>query len=840
LLCEALRNLLIIRSRQNREVIIKKLNSMFRNYIKIAFRNLWKDKVYALLNIVGLALSMAVCLMIFLNVDIETSYDRFHEDADQLYRVTTVNYKNGVATYHDAMSFNAVGPRLTEDLPEVTGFARTLKQFQGVTFRVGREVYTERGAMLADPSFLDLFHYPLVAGDKGSVLGQPYTMVLTRSAARQYFGEEAPVGKTIEVPGGRFQGLWEVTGVIDDVPANTHLKFDVLLSYNTLWSIGEELNWNNFNNYTFVKLREDADVAALNDRMPALAKQYGGENFPLAFYLQPVVDIHLHSNLAYEAEVNGSGRTVYFLSLIGIFILIIAWINYINLSTARAVNRAKEVGIRKTVGAGRGTLIRQFMTEAALVNLIACLLAVLVVQQALPWFNRSFDQALTIPTFPDDRSLLNFWLLLGLFFLFGTFASGLYPAFVLSGYRPVNVLKGKLRDSLQGLALRKGLVVSQFAISTALIIGVFVVQRQLRFMTNQEMGMDLEQVMAIKNPNVNSEDEAEHERFQTFKREAERLPGVELVSKSTTVPAGAPSDIGSASGGIWREGQITEERLTYYVANVDYDFFDAYGIQFLAGRGFSREMRTDTGRVMVLNESALQQLGFDDAEQAVGSNLVMTQPEGQVKYRILGVIRNFSRQSLKNAIEPTIYFNISEGPALYYSIELDAQNLSSTIVQLEALWERSFSDRSFDYFFADEQFNALYQADRQFSRLFHLFALLAIGIACMGVYGLSAFTLYQRTKEIGIRKVLGASVSNILMLFLKDFFRLVILGFLIATPLIYLVMDNWLEGYAFRIDIPWWVFPVGMIATLLIVLGTISVQTFRAATANPVEALRDE
>jgi len=808
---------------------------MIRSYLKIAFRNLLKNKVFSLINILGLAIGMTACLLILQYVRFELSYDRFTPDAEQLHRVVTVNYNNGEAVYSDAMSFNGVGPLLKEQFTEVEEFARAFRVFGGLTVQRDENIFAEPEALLADPSFLAFFDYHLKNGNPEGALSQPFSMVLTESVAKAYFGEEDPLGLSVRVPEGEFEGDYQVTGILPDTPANTHLKFNLLISYSTFWSVGAEINWNSFNDYTFVKVHEGTDLADLQEKVLPLSKEHLSENTTLAFVLQPVVDIHLHSNMAYEAEPNGSATSVYFLTIIAVFIIFIAWVNYINLSTARAVDRAKEVGIRKSAGAKKAHLVRQFLFESMIVNFIAALLTITVVQLLWSPFN-----SLTGIQLPAPWTTPFFWLVIFLLFVVGSLFSGVYPAFVLSSFQPIAVLKGKFRNTSGGIVLRKSLVVFQFAASVFLVAGTVIVYRQIDHMMRYDLGMNLEQVLVLDAPPIALQDSLNRTPFETFSNVVSEIPTVEEVSATVSIPAGGISNIGSISGGVWWDQQITEERLTYYYAPIDESFLDVYQINLLAGRNFSRDIASDTANTLLINDAARRLLGFSSPEEAVGEYLKISTNDDNPKRQVIGVVDNFNRLSLKREIEPTLYSLAEVGHGVYYSIRLSTKSLSESIARVEQAWNTVYPTTPFQYFFADEQFNNQYQSDFQFGQVFGVFALLAVFIACLGLYGLSAFITFQRTKEIGIRKVLGAKVSHIVVLLSSDFLKLLLISAVVSLPLVWWVMNRWLSTYAYHTAIPWWVFILSATLVVVIVLLTVSYQTIKAAIVNPATSLRYE
>lgn len=811
---------------------------MLLNYLKIALRSLLKSKGFSFILLFGLVIGLTASFLIFLYVDFELSYDKYHPKASQLYRVYTANYddEKGIYTYEDAMSFNLSGPTLKEEFAEITHYARVFDMAGGINFRIKDKIFQEEQAMFVDSGFIDLFKINWIAGDQKGAFSNSYSIVLTQKAAEKYFGNQGPLGQLMEVTSGQFQGIYQVNGIIEDIPDNTHLYFETLISYPTLWQSGIEPNWNNFGDYTYFRVEEGTDIDQLNEKLFPLSKNYLSEGTTLHFQLQPVTDIHLHSNMSYEAEVNGDANTVYFLIVIGVFILFIAWVNYINLTTAKAMERAREVGLRKVIGADRKTLVIQFLLEAVLINFFAMVVAILFTDLFKPWFSE-----FTGKPFPSFFNNVRFiWLCLGTFVV-GVFLSGFYPAIIQSSFQPAQVLKGNFKTSKIGLALRKTLVVFQFTASFFLIAGTFIVYEQIRHMQNKDKGMNLEQIIVLPTNTFSfSGDSLSDDRFKTFKNSILPWSDVENISTSSSIPAGGISNIGSVSGGIWWDKKITDERYTYYIADIDDAFIPIYEINLLAGRNFSQEIISDTGQVVIVNEAARQLLGFEHAEQAINEYISIPRQGGRRKHQVIGVINNFNRQSLKFDVEPTIYSYNGMENGIFYSIKTSSTDYNALLNKLREIWQEQFPYKPFEYFFADQAFNNQFRSDLKFGQVFSIFSGLAILIACMGLYGLAYLMAINKTKEIGIRKTLGASVVQILILLSKSFVKLAFLAFLIGVPIVWWIMSKWLSSYAYHTNVKWWSLTGSGIIMLIIILCTVGFHTVKAARANPVEALRTE
>ncbi|MDF9796065.1 putative ABC transport system permease protein [Catalinimonas alkaloidigena] len=807
---------------------------MLKNYFKIALRSLLKNKVFTFINILGLAIGIAACLLILQYVQQELSYDDFHVNKENLYRVKQNRYNKGVLTTEWAAGCGAAGYELKEGFAEVEAYA-TLRPTDGVVIYKqapnGPVSFKEEKIFFATASFLPMFSFDLLDGDEETALVEPYKAVISASAAQRYFGAEDPLGKRISV---NDEHEYEISGVFRDIPENSHLKFDFLFSYSTFtgWA-GEEVvtawQWDGF--YTYLQLKDGTDPKALEEKFPALIQAKAGEDLveydaDMKFILQPLTDIHLYSNFMMEAEVNGDGEAVYALLIISIFIIIIAWVNYINLATAKSVDRAKEVGIRKVMGSQRTQLIRQFMAESVLLNILSVIIAILLVLLSYRYFSSLIGQELTLSIF----SSASFWWFLSGIFVIGAFFSGVYPAFVLSAFKPVQVLKGKMSTSKNGVLLRKTLVILQFAASVFLIAGTLVVYQQIMYMQDQELGVAIDQTLVIEAPSV-VDDSVYAERVESFKAALTANSSIKAATASTTVPGNKP---GWNAGGIRLLSEDDSESNQYRVIGIDYDFLEAFQLETVAGRNFSRDFGTDEGAVL-FNESAVKLIGFNEAEAALSEEIFFW---GDT-FKIVGVVKDYHQESLKADFDPLI-FRLIPASRSFFSLKVETAKLSEIIATTHAVWDNYFPGNPFSYFFLDDHFNQQYEADLRFGQTFGFFALLAIFVACLGLFGLSSFMAVQKTKEIGIRKVLGSSVTGIVALLSKDFVRLVMIASLLSLPLVYFVMQSWLDDYAFRIEIAWWLLLSPVIIVLFIALFTISFQTIRAALADPAKSLRYE
>jgi len=807
---------------------------MFRNYFKIAWRNMTRYKAYSGINILGLAIGIAACLLILQYVAFELSYENFQANKDRIYRVQQDRYDNGKLSTQWAAGAYAVGNSFKDAIPEIEDYVKVVQNGR-VTAEINNQPLKIEKVYFASSSFFNIFTYPLIAGNKNTALKEPFTAALSETTARKIFGSTNVVGKTLEL---NRNSNYTITAVYKDAPVNTQLKPDMLLSYTTYlkWTTdstgkGPETAWEWDGCLTYLLLHEGADPAAVEKKFPPIVDKAVGTDMKkfdasVTYLLQPLKDIHLYSHYMMEPGENGDGKTVYLLLGIAFFIVVIAWVNYINLATARAITRAREVGVRKAVGSQRRQLIVQFLSESALLNGFALALALLIVLIAIPGFNRLSGQQLSFSLF----SQRNFWLGLITLFLVGVFFSGLYPAFVLSGFKPIEVLKGKMSGTKQSSLLRKSLVVFQFAASLFLLIGTVTVYQQIQYMRKQSLGINIDQTLVVSAPIVGI-DSTFLLKMTALKQELQQQSSVQNITVSTSIPGEA---VGWNAGGIKLVGTDESTQKQYRVIGVDYDYIKTYGLKLIAGRAFSKQFGSDNHSV-IFNRKGIEQLGFNKPEEALGKKIDFWGEQ----YTIEGVTENFHQQSLREAYEPLILRLIPDVNG-YLSVKTNAAQASKTIRLVKAEWNKFFPGNTFEYFFLDDHFDEQYKADQRFGQVFGLFTSLAILVACLGLFGLASFTTLQRTKEIGIRKVLGASVTNILKLLYREFALLLVIAFIIAAPVAWFTTSNWLRGYAFRINLQWTYFVLPFVTIIAIALITVSFQSIKAAIANPAKSLRTE
>jgi putative ABC transport system permease protein len=810
---------------------------MVKNFFILALRNLLKRKLYSFINIFGLAIGVAVCLVILVYVDFELSYDRYHKNVSQIYRAISSYYHNGELKGTGVMSGYALGPALAADVPEIKNYIRTHPMYGGAVVTYKREsgdpsIFREEKMQFADSTFMDVFTHKAIAGDLKTAMDNPKSVIITRKMADKYFGkQENALGKILQVSGGLADGDFEVTAVIEDIPQNSHFTFDFLFPVHDLlkgkqYQQDDGWGWQNF--ITYVALHPNTDIKTVDSKMAAFIEKYMGKELDASSRVvqefQPITDIHLTPGIGLDPSPTTSTNTIYFFVIISIFILSIAWINYINLSTARAMERAREVGIKKAVGALKSQLMSQFIFESFLVNLLGVIIAVLIAVALLPVLGGIVGKELAF-NFSDYR----FWAFLATLFLIGSLISGAYPAFVLSSFNTTQVLKGKVENLSGGFSLRKFLVVFQFASSLILIAGTFGIYRQLIYMRSQDKGLTMEQMLIVNGPKV-MEGKNSKERLITFKNEIKKIPGVISVTTSGAIPGGG-YNWGTS---MRREGAPEEETESGSVVWVDTDFVETYGIKVLAGRTFNLEIKSDMEAVLI-NEAALKTFRLGDAEHALQERIIL----GGDTAVILGVLKNFHWNSLKTDLTPWL-FKADTISRQSFSILLGGSSMKPSIEKIEEKYRESFAGNPFDFYFLDDFFNDQYKDDQQFAKIFSLFAILAIVIACLGLWGLASFTTALKLKEIGIRKVLGASVSSIMSLLSWQFLKLVFVASLIAIPLTWYGIDTWLDTFAFRIGLQWDMFVVPVIILGVLALGTVSLQILKGANINPAKILRSE
>ena len=813
---------------------------MLQSYLKIAFRTYFRNKVITVVNLYGLALGMAAFIIIVLYVSYETSFDKFHPNSQNIYRIQYKNYRNGELIINQASAVPAIAHVLKDNFSEVTAYARATRQFlEYAAFTYNEDItFRENRIFVATPSFLTMFNFPLINGDPETALSGPLRAVMTESTAKRYFGNEDPLGKIITY---NSKHDFEVTGVCQDIPVNSHFKFDVLLSYLSLSYTahidpsGEEAetdwNWGGF--YTYVALKPGADPLSLQERLnQRVAEVRGGEwkknSIRQEFLLQPLEDIHLYSSLTGEVIPNeqGNEEAIKVLKVIAAFILILAWVNYINISTSRAMERAREVGIRKISGAIRKELTRQFFLEYIGIILVALFLSILIVISVNPYLFGLTGAHLSLESFFQS----DFWVKLTVLFVSGTLMVGFYPAAVMSAFKPATILKGKLTRSIPGVRMRKFLVTLQLAVSVALIAGTFIVFQQMSFMLNKDLGIDMEQTLVAHAPGMNeAPPPVWSNNLDAFRQDIAKYPLVSNVTTATSVPGQ------NIFWGHYFRKQEDDPRLalSMKMVGIDDNFIPSFGIKLVAGRNFSQSIKSDE-QAMILNESAVKELGYANPEKAINRKVIMRRRE----WMVIGVMGDYNHHSLKVRPFPIVY--LQSGNRGFVAVKLVMENLDKTIALLKDKWKQYFPGIPFDYFFLDESFNRNYRSEQIFRRVFTLFTGLTVLIACMGLFALASLNAVQRTKEIGIRKAMGASASAIYSLLSKEFLRLVLFASVFAIPLTYFQMNKWLGNFAYRIRIEWWFFAASWALVSAVVLLTVSLQTLRAAGANPVNALRYE
>ncbi|MFM9909902.1 MAG: ABC transporter permease [Chitinophagaceae bacterium] len=815
---------------------------MVANYLKTAYRNLSRRKGFSILNIAGLSIGICCCMLIFHYVSFERSYDTFQPNGKNIYRLRLDSYQQGQLAWKSATTYPAFGPTLKREYGEVENFCRLIDADMLLTNDEKNIKFKEEKGYYADTSVFSMLNIELIKGNPATALSGPYKVILTEKMAKKYFGNNEALGKIVTIRNPRYSKALEVTGIMKEFPERSHLIINHLVSYTTLASINRdvysdtsnstETNFGWYDFYTYLQLKPGTDIKKFESAFPAFCDKYinnlewaKNNNIKSVISLIPLSDIHLYSNYNQEAEVNGNGQGVSFLFLIALLIIGIAWFNYINLSTARSVERAREVGVRKVLGAEKGELIRQFLTESFLLNVIALLAALLFFLLLIRPFDILMGRSGAVFTTMNTSYWLGFLLL----FIAGTFLSGLYPAFVLSAYRPVAVLKGIFKNTISGLILRKTLIVLQFITSVVLIAGTIVVYKQVQFMQQQRLGANINQTLVIEGAESLT-DSVYQGSFRPFKTETENISGVKKVTVSSSV-------MGKEiywTRGVTRLDIPGAKSSTLYVIGVDHDFIPTYEMKLLAGRNFSKDFPTDR-RTAILTESGMRTLGYTSPDEAINKKI---NQDGDT-LTIIGIAASYHHQGLQKPIDPMILL-LSPNQRNFYSIKLEGNNPQASIAEIKNKWATYFPADPFNYFFLDDFFNQQYRSDILFGKLFGLFAVLGIIIACFGLLGLSAYNVLQRTREIGIRKVLGASEQSILVLLSKDFMKLVGIALVIAIPLTWFFMNKWLQDFAYRTNIAWWVFVVAGLLALLIAFITISFQAIKAAIANPVKSLRTE
>jgi putative ABC transport system permease protein len=802
--------------------------TMFRHNLIISLRDFMRHKSSFLINLTGLSTSLTLALLIISYVSFELNYDRSYPLSDRMVRLT-MDYLNGeTVTDQDAETYPPIGPRLKAEMPEVADFAR-VQRLNQTNVKIGEDIFKEEHIYGVDPSFLQLFGYSLIHGSTEGIFKNPNEAVLTESIAMRYFGTTDVVGKTFRFNATKLALEVKIVGVTHDAPPNTHLRVNILVSFATLLATGEqkEDNWQNNNLYTYLLLTDSERLATLDADLERFTKQVNAEGFleNEVVIAQPISDIHLYSHKSYELETGGDAASVYILLGVALLIVFIAISNYINLSTSRALDRAKEVGIRKVVGSSAGQLRSQFLTESLLIHFTAGLAAFIFSLLCLDWFKY-------VTGLPASFSLLSselFWMVLVLFVVVGGMLSGIVPAILLSRFQPISVLKGKFSRSSKGSKLRKALVVFQFGITGFLLVQTLIVNRQIHYMRGRALGMNVDNTVVVRMPRG-----AEYNPKRiSFKNELLSYPQFSAVSVSSIVPGLSTSAMGSTNY-IDLVGDDSKKGINFYINWIDEDFVATMKMDIVAGENFLAN--SENNNRVVVNEEAVRMWGIPSPQEAIGRTL---QFWGRTA-TISGVIKNFHQTTAKSPYIPMIFLYDPPGNNNFLSIRLNNGDVRAQMETIDHIYAANFPNSRLDFFFLDQQFNQQYKSDEQFQEVFGLLSGFAILIACLGLFGLTSYTITQRTKEIGIRKVLGASATQIITLVSTDFMGVILLSVIVALPPTYYLVSSWLQQYAFRIDLNVWYFALPAVLVLAISFTTVFFKALRASNANPVNALRDE
>jgi putative ABC transport system permease protein len=771
--------------------------SMTKHFFKTLVRVSARNKTYSFINVTGLVLGITAFTLICLYVWNEKSYDTFHDKKERIFRVRHDRFTNGELNRKWVAGPMGIGSDLKDNFPEVVRYVRLNKGVsRSYILDNGEKSFKERRIFFASEDFFRLFSFPLLKGIDSVVLKDPFTMVVSESMAKRYFGDADPVGRTLKCNGNE---VYAITGVFKDLPENTHMQFDALFSFESLWKIlGPEetesllSHWGWEGTYTYIEVDPAADARTLQSKFPAFVeKRMGAQlrewNEWMAFTFQPLTSIHLNSNEPGELAPNGDGQSVQYLMVTALFVLIMAWINYVNLATARSMERGKEVGIRKVLGSDRAQLIRQFLFESFIFNFIATAIAAILVVLLLPVFSSMISRSLDVSVFYSTPAII-FILTL---FTIGVIGSGLYPAFIMSGYQPLGILKG-FHTSSRGSYLRKGLVTVQFVCSVVLIAGTLVVNKQLHFMKTSAAGIEMEQVLVVHGPTIFS-DSTYRAQFDGFRHSLMEYPDVKSVTVSTDVPG---HHVTNSNGNVRLVGQDVQSGNVYQAIMASEDFIKTYGLNLIAGRNFSGNDH-DEWNTAIANETAMKRLGFTDPEKLIGNKVYLWDSEPE----IIGVIKDYHQESLKEDVPPLILV-FDKGITQYFSVRIkSAKAMSEIVSRVRAQYGKTFPGNPFDYFFMDDYYNQQYQSDQEFAKIFSVFTTLAIAIACLGLFGLSSYLVVKRSKEISIRKVLGASVRQLAVLVSREFILIVLIANVIAWPVSYFALNHWLNGFAYRIDL---------------------------------------
>jgi putative ABC transport system permease protein len=792
---------------------------MLKSYLLIAIRTLRRNKLHASINIVGLAIGMACCILITLFVQFELSYDRQNKDADRIYRLAVDLEANNWA-----ISAFPIGQVLQDNFGEIEKFTR-IKPSEIFVRHSDTNVKNKEKVFYADSSVFDVLDISLIKGDASTALAEVNSMVLTEEKARAYFGDQDPMGKTLTLLNDNRE--YKITGVFRPLPSSSHVHMNMMVSSDNLEPMrpGSPQGWSYMtNHYTYLVLPKDIDHDVFATKISAFMDklEQRTEDMPRnQLVLQPLTSIHLHSSRGLEIEANGSLTTVYIMSAVAFFILIIACINFMNLTTAQSLKRAREVGIRKVVGSKKAQLVFQFLSESVVISFVSLLLAVVILLLVIPKFNELSGKELVVNPLENGFVILLF---AGITFFVGVLA-GTYPAFFLSNFKPTLVLKGSFVSNVKGQLLRKGLVIFQFAIAFVIMVGTYIIYSQLDFMLHKNMGFDREQTLVLRLPQDSIGD-------LTLKNEILKVSGVQNVTRFLEVPGKMVR-----TGGFWYEGVKDNAPENLYFFSGDADLLATMGMKMKTGNYFHEDTK-QFHREFVINETAVKHFGWK-LEEAVGK-LINIGPRGDDPGKVIGVIEDFHFKHLHDKIDPLVMFLEPYYEGTFMAVKVRSDNMKEMVAQIESTWKAVVQDHEFEYQFLDESFDKLFDQEKRLGQLFGVFSGLAIFVSCLGLFGLASFTMEQNRKSVAVRKVLGASVSSIVVMMSRDFLVLVLIGLVIAAPIAYYAMDKWLNGFAYNVGFSWLVFVYAAAAGALVAFGTVSYHSLRAATSNPVDSLKEQ
>ncbi|OFX89230.1 MAG: hypothetical protein A2W99_02055 [Bacteroidetes bacterium GWF2_33_16] len=802
---------------------------MIKNYLLIAKRVLLKKPVFTILNIAGLAIGIAAGALVFHYISFEESFDKYHANSKNVYRLTYGRMGQDGSNVEFASACPVIGPLLKENFPEITEIARMSSREANISFEENK--FTEKKIYYAEQEIFKIFSFKIIEGSVEGSLNQPNNIVISKSISNKYFGNTNPIGKRLKL---NMKDDLQVVAVFDDFPANSHLRPEIIVSFINLsyWRGPDYLqSWGHTGAFTYLILKPEAKPRDLEKQFIEFTKTQIGEMldyYKMVFYfnLQNIEDVHLKSHLLQEQESPGDEKVVDFLYIIGFFILIIAWVNYINLTTSRSMERAREVGVRKVVGALKHNLVKQFYTESILINFVGLMIALGLMEVLKP----GFCSLTGIPS--DYKFWSQSWFILFVIgtYIFGTFITGMYPVFALTSFKPVQVLKGKLIEATRGFNLRKALVVFQLAISIILITGTFAVFSQMKFLKNKNLGFNIEQTLVINYPKAI--DSTFVMRQRTFKEEVSSFAGVKSVAYSSEVPG---RKIYWDNGAIYKVGNDPTSGKNFMIMGVDDKFFSQYEMKFVLGRNFSNDFPTDK-QAVILNEKAVQWLEFSSPKEALNNQINYWDNI----YTVIGIIKDYHHESPKALFEPQIFRFLPDDTRGCFSIKLSSESISTDVKFIENKWNQLFPGNPFNYFFLDVYYNEQFKADQKFGNVFGIFAFMAVFITCLGLFGLSLYSANLKRKEIGIRKVMGAKVSNILIQFYKEYLYLIIIALFFSIPLLIWGINYWLNNFSLKMTITVWLFILPVFVVILITILSISAQTIRAARLNPVDTLKYE